>query len=184
MTPSVAFVPTRRRSMVLPLLVLVLLLMCPVMGLASNWPQPVSLPPLEGDRVVLRVTGEHGERGYTLAQIEALGLHRVTTTTFWPEDGGTYEGVLLADLLAEAGLAEAAAVRVLALDGFSQILPREDWQRWSVLLATRQDGQPMATRDKGPLRVIYPRDADPRLEDLAYRLRWVWLVQAIEQVAP
>ncbi|HXH02674.1 MAG TPA: molybdopterin-dependent oxidoreductase [Candidatus Competibacteraceae bacterium] len=153
-------------------------------GSDTALPQPVSLPPLESTAVVLTVSTDHGSKRYSLPQIEALGLYRVTTSTFWPEDNGTYEGVLLAALLADAGLADGPAVRIAALDDFSQIIPREDWQRWPLLLATRRDGQPMSIRNKGPLRLIYPRDADSRLSDPAYRLRWVWMVNAIEPVAP
>ena len=42
----------------------------------------------------------------------------------------------------------------------------------------------MRRRDKGPLRIIYPRDMDAALQDTRYRLRWVWLVTRIEAAAP
>lgn len=155
-----------------------------VLGAETALPRPVSLPLPTGDRVVLTVTGEGGGKTYTLAQIEAQGLYELTTSTFWPEDDGTYQGVLLSALLTDAGLVDSAAVRIAALDDYSQVIPREDWRRWPVLLATRREGAPMSIQDKGPLRIIYPRDMDPRLGDPTYRLRWVWLVTTIEQVTP
>lgn len=180
MSSSLAFARSRIRVFGL----FFLLLVQPAMATEDTLPRPVSLTPLDATQEVLRVAGEQGDKSYSLSRIEALGLYRVNTTTFWPEDDGTYEGVLLADLLADAGLSEASAIRILALDGFSQVMPREDWERWPVLLATRRDGRPMGVRDKGPLRIIYPRDADPRLSDSVYRLRWVWLIDTIEQVEP
>lgn len=148
-----------------------------------NTPQPVALPPPTATLPVLTVQGTAGPKRFSIADLEALGTYRVATATFWPDDDGTYEGPLLRDVLKSAGLDQATSVRVRAHDGFSQVLPREDWQKWPVMLATRRDGKPMSPRTKGPLRIIYPRDMAPELADTVYRLRWVWLVDSIEAVA-
>jgi hypothetical protein len=150
---------------------------------ATQVPHPpkrplLPLPP--SDRTVLTVEGPKGARQYTLAQLEAFGVHEVETTTFWPDDNGTYHGPRLADVLRDAGLADSPVIRVAALDGFSQRIPQGDWVRWPVLLATRQNGKPMGPRAKGPLRIVYPRDMDPELQQGIYRLRWVWMVNRID----
>ena len=153
----------------------------PAGGAHAPHPPRAPLPPLQNtDRQVLVIEGPQGLRRYTLAQLEALGVHEVTTSTFWPDDNGTYQGPLLADVLRDAGLAGAPLVRVVALDGFSQRIPHEDWSRWPMVLATRRNGQAMGTRSKGPLRIVYPRDMDPSLEQGIYRLRWVWMVSRID----
>ncbi len=144
-----------------------------------------ALAPLaNANRVVLKVQSPQGTKTWTLAQLEALGLYRVTTATFWPDDDGHYQGPLLSQVLEASGLKDATALRIKALDGFSQIMPHEDWTRWPVILATRRDDAGLSTRHKGPLRVIYPRDMDAQLADPLYRLRWVWLVNQIEPVKP
>lgn len=143
---------------------------------------PGSPPRSVAARPVLSITTPVGIRKFTLAELEAVGLGRITTKTFWPADDGSYQGPHLADVLKLAGIDGAAAVRVTALDGFSQVIPRSDWTRWPLMLATRRDGQLLSAREKGPLRIIYPRDLDPVLEDTLYRLRWVWLVRTIEPV--
>ena len=145
-------------------------------------PKPIELPLLTATTPILIVTGEQDSRQYSLAELEALGLYTVTTATFWPEDDGSYQGVLLSDVLADAGLANAEAVNVLALDHFSQTIPRQDWTRWPLLLATRRDQQPLSIRSKGPLRIIYPRDMDSELERGTYRLRWVWMIDRLTAV--
>lgn len=153
---------------------------------AGALPEPVkgALPPLpQAEAPRLTVVTARGQQTYSLAQLEGLGLYRVATRTFWPDDDGVYEGPRLADVLRHVGLGGAARVRITARDGFSQVMPREDWARWPVLLATRKNGVGLGTRDKGPLRVIYPRDMSATLSDPVYRLRWVWLVERIE-VAP
>lgn len=144
-------------------------------------PVPGGLGKLAGaERTVLTVQGPKGTQTWTLQQLEALGLHRVSTQTFWPDDNGTYEGVLLADVLRQAGLEQAPFVRVAAMDGFSQRIPRADWNKWPVMLATRKAGAAISTRNKGPLRIIYPRDMAEELRNGIYRLRWVWLVNRID----
>ena len=151
----------------------------PVLAAPAS-PQPISLPRLAAGKPVLSIPTPTGIRKFGLAELEAAGLREVTTKSFWPADDGTYQGPLLADVLKLAGIENAVAIRVTALDGFSQVIPRADWSHWPLLLATRRDGQPLSTRNKGPLRLIYPRDTDKKLEDTVYRLRWVWLVRSIE----
>lgn len=152
---------------------------------AQSQPVPVpsgSLPVSNSARVVLTVKVGSRQTTWTLAQLEGLGVHRVQTATFWPDDDGVYEGPRLADVLAASGLEDAERLRVTAKDGFSQVIAREDWSTWPLLLATRRSGQLLSTRQKGPLRVIYPRDMDRRLADPVYRLRWVWMVSQMEAV--
>lgn len=151
---------------------------------ADHVPTPVVVQVGNDEEIVLRVRGASGSRSFTLAALERTGMYRVRTSTFWPGDDGVFEGPLLAHVLREAGVGAAAAVRVTALDGFSQVLPATDWQRWPVMLATRHRGEPMSVRAKGPLRIIYPRDMDAELQQPGYRLRWVWVVSDIEAVEP
>lgn len=143
-------------------------------------PTRVELQASQDQRTVLTVAGPAGTRSFSLAELETIGLHRVTTSTFWAGEEGSFEGPLLADVLGHAGLKDAPAIKISALDGFSQLMPREDWLRWPIVLATRHRGEPMSVRNKGPLRIVYPRDMDPLLQESTFRLRWVWLVTRIE----
>lgn len=146
--------------------------------------EPLAPLSAQAARATLTVVGGSSTQRLSVADLERLPMHRLRTQTFWPDDDGTYEGPLLAEVLKRAGIDGAKEVRVRALDDFSQLIPQEDWKRWPVLLATRRDGKPLSTRDKGPLRVIYPRDMDPTLSEETYRLRWVWLVNRIEVATP
>lgn len=128
----------------------------------------------------LTVTGKMGEKHYSLASLEALGMYQLSTHTFWPEDDGNYQGVLLTDLLKDVGLKGLTGIQISAIDGFSQVIPKEDWQNWPLLLATRRDNAPISLRKKGPIRLMYPRDMDKKLEDGIYRLRWIWMINKIE----
>lgn len=150
----------------------------------SAMPSPVALPPSTSTRTLLTIKTADGDKRYSLPALEQLGLFRLTTESFWPSDQGSFEGVRLSDLLKDAGIADSAAIRVTAVDDFSQMIPRKDWETWPILVATRHAGVPLQIGNKGPLRIIYPRDLDASLSNEIYRLRWVWMIQSIEPVAP
>ena len=112
-----------------------------------------------------------------------MGLHQVDLAgDFWQSEPVSYQGVLLRTVLEAAGIADVAQIRLTGMDGFSQLMPREDWRDWPVMIATRENGQPIAMADKGPLRIIYPYSMSAALQDPLYRLRWVWLLVRVEAV--
>jgi hypothetical protein len=47
------------------------------------------------------------------------------------------------------------------------------------ILATKMDGHVLTIRDKGPLWIVYPRDAYKVLQDAKYDYRWVWQLNKI-----
>jgi len=141
----------------------------------------VKLPLPESDKIVLTINTPGDPQKYSLADIEKLGLHRLKTTTYWQEDDGVYEGVLLKTLLEDAGIADSNKIRITALDNYSAEIPKEDWEKWPILLATRRDGKAMSVRKRGPLRIIYPKDLGGEVADTVMRVRWVW---AIKQISP
>ena len=51
---------------------------------------------------------------------------------------------------------------------------------YDVLLAFRMDGQDLTPRDKGPLWVVYPRDAHRELVDAKFDARWAWQIKRLE----
>jgi hypothetical protein len=142
----------------------------------------IVLAPLGGSKVILRVKTPSGERTYTHAQLEAIGLKKMNTTTYWPEDSGEFDGVLLKDLLRDAGIEDAVEVRITALDNYMTLIPRRDWRNWDVMLATRYEQKKMSIRNKGPLRIIYPKDRGGKIADSDMRLRWIWAIQTIAPV--
>lgn len=148
----------------------------------SSMPLAVTLPAVEDDgQTVLVVAGPQGQRAFTRSELEALGSYRVRTRSFWPSDEGDYEGPLLADVLAMTGLQHAASIRLIGRDDFETVIPRADWLSWRLMLATRRDNAVLDLASKGPVRIIYPRDLDRTLLDPVYRLRWIWMVERIEE---
>ena len=155
-------------------------LLLPASALA-NRPQAVTLPPSTNEKVVLSAYSEDGKmHDFTIALFEALGTYRLTTKTFWPSDDGTYEGVLLSDLLKKVGLHGQDKLLIKAIDDYAVTIPREDWTRWPVFLATRRDGKLLSLRNKGPTWLIFPMALDEELAVRSMGAHWDWMIKSFE----
>lgn len=145
--------------------------------------QAVSAQPAGGP-VILTVTGlirDGGPAGvdFTRADLEALGITAIETSTPWHEGRPRFEGVLLSRLLEKVG-ASGKTLKLSALNDYAAELPVEDAALHGPILAFRQDGEPLTVRTKGPLFVIYPFDRNPDLRNEAIYTRSVWQVRRIE----
>jgi len=138
--------------------------------------------------VVLTVAGPQGTVSFTLAALEALPSVRITTATPWHEGARTYTGPRLALVLATAGVdvaagAEAdreARLRLTALNDYAVHIPLREAAEEQVIIATRVDGAPLSVRDKGPLWIMYPFDAVPRLRSELHYARAIWQLRRID----
>lgn len=135
-------------------------------------------------RVILEVSGKISNKNapdrarFDLKALEALGITKLTTTTPWTEGKKVFEGVRLRDLLQAVG-ADGATVTPVALNDYKLDIPREDFDKYPVILAYRMDGEELRVRDKGPLWIVYPRDDFPELDNRLIRSRWVWQVKEL-----
>ena len=164
------------------LLVFIFLILSEIL-LANEVPvENKKVSPAYGSKVVLTIKTPEAVEQFTCEQIEAIGLTQLNTSTFWAEDQGEFSGVLLRDLLGEAEIENALEIKITALDGYTAFIPREDWQKWDVILATRHEEQLISVRRKGPLRIIYPKDIGGKIADSEMRIRWIWAVDLIEPV--
>jgi hypothetical protein len=138
----------------------------------------------EGE-VVLTVTGKIGNVNtegaalFDMAMLDKLAGRKSEVETPWYSKKVAFEGPLGAALLDAVG-AKGAKLRVIALNDYAAEIPVEDFRKWPVILATKLDGKPMSVREKGPIFVIYPFDADSNLFNEQYFARSVWQVKAIE----
>jgi hypothetical protein len=118
---------------------------------------------------------------FDMAMIEALPQTSFTTWSPWYTQPRRFTGPLLRDLLAAAG-AQGSKLRLVALNDYRVDMPMDDTQRHDVIVARLLDDKPMAVRDKGPLFVIYPFDAQRELRSATYYSRSAWQLRAIEVV--
>lgn len=136
-------------------------------------------------KVVLSITGQAGKvRGqggvdFDMAALAALPQHSFSTQTPWYKSAKKFTGPLLRDVLAAAG-AQGETLVAIALNDYKVEIPMEDVRRFDVLLARLMDDQPMPTRDKGPLFIIYPFDRSEELRSERYYGRSAWQLRRIE----
>jgi DMSO/TMAO reductase YedYZ molybdopterin-dependent catalytic subunit len=105
--------------------------------------------------------GPRTVRTWTWAEVNALrqtdlvrDIHCVTT---WSKFDTRWSGVLIDDLLDDAGL-EAPTAFVLAhsFDGYATNVPLADLTQGKAMLALRYDGKPLAADHGGPARLLVP----------------------------
>lgn len=141
----------------------------------------ISAQAAETDKVILTVSGKvtNGEAvDFTLAELEALGTSKITTTSPWEVEAVTFEGVPLAALLQAVG-ATGETAAIVALNKYRTVVPVSDFVDYGVILASRKNGEPMPISDKGPLFVVYPFDDKPELNTEIYQSRSAWQVRSI-----
>ncbi|MHB2170123.1 putative pterin-binding protein [Alsobacter sp. R-9] len=142
------------------------------------------LPRPEG-KVVLTVSGaievKNAPEGavFDIGMLEKLPGRVTAVNTPWYTTKTTFEGPLGSAILDAVG-ARGQTLRIVALNDYAAEIPVEDFKKWPVILATKLDGKPMSVREKGPLFVIYPFDADASLFNEKYFNRSVWQVKSIE----
>lgn len=147
-------------------------------GLAAALDQPAG-------PVVLTVSGrvrspnDGAAANFDMAMLERLPQTSFTTRTPWYAQARKFTGPLLRDVLAAAG-ANGALLRAIALNDYMVEIPADDAARHDVIVARLLDDKPMPVRDKGPLFVVYPFDAQPGLRNPTYYSRSAWQLRTIE----
>jgi hypothetical protein len=124
-------------------------------------------------------TNAEGALALDRALLETLPQHEFATSTIWTEGVVTFRGVLLRDLLQAAG-ASGATVTLTALNDYSISMPVADATDEAPLLAFLMDGAPMSVRDKGPVWLVYPYDADAAFRTEQTYARSIWQLDRIE----
>lgn len=154
------------------------------LGLLAAATSSQALVPPEG-AVVLTLSGRvrntnDGRRAhFDMAMLEGMTQHSLVTRTPWYAQARRFTGPLLRDVLAAAG-AQGTLLRLIALNDYRVDMPYSDTQEYDVLLARLLDDKPLAVRDKGPLLVIYPFDAQPELRGAIHYARSAWQLRTIE----
>jgi hypothetical protein len=113
--------------------------------------------------VVLTVTGDIGtaNKGKTLeldlASLEQMRQVRLEAAEPFLKRRVLFEGVLLSDLLAVAGVPDSASkVSLTALDDYKVDFKVADVRSSQMLLATKADGKHMPVDRSGPIRIVFP----------------------------
>ncbi|ASW00711.1 molybdopterin-dependent oxidoreductase [Paraburkholderia aromaticivorans] len=143
---------------------------------AQSEPAPLSL---EVRGKIARTTDASRQTyRFTEAQLLALPVHAITTTTTWTPRS-TFTGPLLADILKTVG-AYGSQVEIHTLDDYTYTIPVSDCDRYGVIVAYSMNGRRLKISDFGPLFLIYPRDAFPgELTGASGDSKFVWQIKAL-----
>ena len=133
--------------------------------------------------VVLTVTGDIGTANkgkkleLDLASLEKMRRVRLEAAEPFLKRRVTFEGVLLSDLLAVAGVpASASKISLTALDDYKVDFKVADVRSSQMLLATKADGKHMPVDRSGPIRIVFPDSSSlGRNPDL-----WIWSVESMK----
>lgn len=135
--------------------------------------------------VILTVTGKiastnaEGQVALDEAQLAALPQTSFTTTTTWTDGPQTFQGVLLKDLIAASG-ATGSTITLTAANDYSISMPMADVASDGPLLAYLMNGKPMTLRDKGPVWMVYPYDANEAYRTEEIYSRSIWQLTTID----
>jgi hypothetical protein len=143
---------------------------------AEPLPQP-SGPVILAIGGAIEQTNAGGEARFDRAMLEALGSATIETSTVWTDGVKRFEGVPLRKVLERVG-ARGTRLHAQALNDYEVVLPVSDLQ-YDPLLAMRMDGRELTVRDRGPLWIVYPRDALPALRNARQDSHWVWQLRRL-----
>ncbi len=120
-----------------------------------------------------------GEVAFDVDMLRALGEVEMTTSTLWTDGAHVYTGVSLKTLVGVLGI-EADLLKLHALNEYAVEFPVSEAYDDGPILAYLTDGAQMSVRDKGPIWLIYPFDAEVKYRtDIAYS-RSIWQLDRIE----
>ena len=133
--------------------------------------------------VVLTVSGDIGtankgkELELDLASLEQMRRVRLEAAEPFLKRRVMFDGVLLSDLLAVAGVPDSASkISLTALDDYEVDFKVADVRSSQMLLATKADGKYMPVDKSGPIRIVFPDSSSiGRNPDL-----WIWSVASMK----
>jgi hypothetical protein len=155
-----------------------MLLLLPLTAIADTLPAPKG-------KVLLTITGNikhsngDGIASFDREMLEALGMVKLDTETYWTDGLQQFEGVPAKAIFELVGVTEGQ-LRVHGIDDYSASVPVEDMYEHRTLIALKNHGEYMKIRNKGPLWLVYPLDERQQLKKKQINSRSVWQLSMIE----
>lgn len=128
---------------------------------------------------ILTVTAGEISRTYSFDDLSAFPQEVVVTDNFYVDEPTRFSGPLLRDLMEAFGVTRENTLVMTAINDYSAEIPVTDILDYDVILALRENGEPMPVREKGPIWVIYPMDDHAELSDPLYNSRLIWQLSDI-----
>ncbi|WP_114095167.1 molybdopterin-dependent oxidoreductase [Thalassospira xiamenensis] len=124
----------------------------------------------------LKVVTENGARSYALSDLDRLPQVELETETTWSRKKKIFSGPLVRDVLEASGIGnKELIVTAKAYNGYHVTIPVNEFYDWDVLLATRENGEPIPLDARGPIRFVYDFAEVGAGKD-SY---WIWMLQEL-----
>ena len=136
-----------------------------------------AIDPPAADEVVLTITaGEVVD--FTYAELQSLATVEITILEPFVNVQQSFTGVLLADLLATAGVPLDARIETVALNDYAYADSVAQWIENDAALAVFRNGLPIPMDQGGPIRIVFAEDSG------AFELldAWNWSLRSIAVV--
>lgn len=113
------------------------------------------------------------------AMLRFLPSEAFSTSTIWTEGVQHFRGVRLRTLMDCLGIRDGV-LTLTAKNEYLVEIPMAELRGDGALVAYERNGRPMETRDKGPLWLVYPYDADPAFRTETIYAQSIWQLDRIE----
>lgn len=115
---------------------------------------------------------------FTRSDLEAMPVREFSTTTLWTEGEVRFIGVSLSTLLSRLGVVEGV-IKAQAINDYAVEVPVADATEDGPIIAYLMNGEEMSRRDKGPLWIVYPYDANVAYQTETYYSRSIWQLDRV-----
>ncbi len=116
---------------------------------------------------------------FDLEMLKSLPMEEFTTTTIWTEGPQKFTGVSLFTLVNTLEM-QGSHLKASAINDYHVTIPLSDAVENGPIVAYLRNDAPMTVREKGPLWIIYPFDADVKYQAEAVYARSIWQLDHIE----
>lgn len=93
-----------------------------------------------------------------------------------------FAGIKLSDLMTKAGAEDCTTIKVIAKDKMTVEINAADALNYPIYIANNQNGEKIPTGEGGPVKMIFPYNQYPDLEELYKPSQWSWFVVTVEFV--
>lgn len=130
--------------------------------------------------VLSQSDGSEAEVDFSLDELDALPQVTVLTENEHVDGMTAFTGPLARVVLKQTNDVNAESVKLIATNDYHIEVPVDDFRKYDVILATRQNGKLFSRRDRGPIWLIYPMSEHSELQDSLYNQRLIWQLVRME----
>ena len=129
---------------------------------------------------VVKKGSDMGDQTYSLDDLDKLTQVTVLTSNDFVDGPTRFEGPLARDVISRIGGADTGKARLIAANDYEIMVDISEFFTYDVVLATRENGELLSRRTKGPIWLIYPMSDHPELQDASFNARLIWQLVRME----